>query len=1178
MTPAEEPCYFTCTLGQATEINKDRAAPFQNINEFIDQQADAVPNLPAVGFAEFKENDTGDSRSHCFSFQDVHRGTSFSAQVLDRLLQQNRGSKAQKTVALLSPSCPEFLFAWLGLIRLGYGVLLLAPQCQPSAVAHLCNECHVETLFVERTYADLAGRSAESFAEVHKRQLACLDLGFETTSADFLKALREPVGSRFDVPASDQSSVAYLHHTSGTSTGLPKSIPQSHRAAICVLPRFKDASDHATFTTTPLYHGGVADLFRAWTSNAMIWLFPGRGVPITAKNILKCLDQAATCNEQSNTPRVTYFASVPYVLQMLASDAKGLQALQSMDIAGVGGAALPPEVGDDLVTKGVNLISRFGSAECGFLMSSHRSYAADNEWQYLRATHGSNAIAFESRDDGLSELVVLPNWPHRVDIYSVDSSFPTTDACQAKTNRPDGSYTTSDLFLPHPSIPNAWKYHSRADSQLTLITGKKFDPAPFEAAIATSALLDDVLIFGNGRPFPGALLLRSAAGADASDDELVAALAPAIEKLNSESQDHARLARSLLVPIAHGENRLEKSSKGTVLRNRAEETYSDVIDAAYANLYGAVKRDVADAEVPPTIARTVASIVGKGEVNPETDLFAYGVDSVASIQIRYTLNQLLPERADDLPLNVVEDCGTVARLSDFILAARRGETMEADEDELQVMRDLADQYGDFTTSPAIPSAPETSHSDAQDPSANVGAVVLLTGATGALGAHILDLLRADPGTHKIYCLARGASSHAAHERVSKSLEARGLARLASAADDGDAKVTVIQARLSDARLGLGAATHAALAAQVTTVLHVAWAVNFRMRLRSFVADHIAGCRHLLDLAHLAAQRHHRRIAFAFCSSVASVSALASASTVSESRSHEPADASTLGYARSKWVAEDVCARAHEQLRDAGVRVGVFRVGQLAGDTARGVWNASEAWPTLLGSARATGCLPRLHGEPLAWLPVDVAAAAMVQGAAALLAGEHAVSTASGTVGDGTSVVPVYHVVNDAAPAPSWADALAWLTRLDVPFDAVEPRIWLARLEALQRSRPSHPALRLLGVWRAAYGDGGAGDSSEAAAAPAADSLTSNDTNNGSNDATPTPFVTQRSRATMPALRGVRAVDEAYFGRLWRWIAANVGDGGEGGNDDDEEAPRGTRACGERSAAARARKGDAEEKQ
>ena len=56
-----------------------------------------------------------------------------------------------------------------------------------------------------------------------------------------------------------ESDVAYLHHTSGTSTGLPKSIPQTHHAAVDVPPTFSDCHEKATFTTTPLYYGGAAD-------------------------------------------------------------------------------------------------------------------------------------------------------------------------------------------------------------------------------------------------------------------------------------------------------------------------------------------------------------------------------------------------------------------------------------------------------------------------------------------------------------------------------------------------------------------------------------------------------------------------------------------------------------------------------------------------------------------------------------------------------------------------------------------------------------------------------------------------------------------------------------------------------------------------------------------------------
>lgn len=42
-----------------------------------------------------------------------------------------------------------------------------------------------------------------------------------------------------------------------------------------------------------------------------------------------------------------------------------LRALRDMDIVGYGGAQLPEAVGNALVANGVNLVSRFGSTECG---------------------------------------------------------------------------------------------------------------------------------------------------------------------------------------------------------------------------------------------------------------------------------------------------------------------------------------------------------------------------------------------------------------------------------------------------------------------------------------------------------------------------------------------------------------------------------------------------------------------------------------------------------------------------------------------------------------------------------------------------------------------------------------------------------------------------------------------
>lgn len=184
-----------------------------------------------------------------------------------------------------------------------------------------------------------------------------------------------------------ETDLDVLYHTSGTS-GMPKPIPQTHFEAIGVLPCLSDGRGNASFTTTPLYHGGMADVLRAWTSNALIWLFPGKDVPITPANILKSIQMAqeATQSEQPHEiPPVKYFSSVPFVLQMLAADEEGMKILKGMDIVGVGGAALPAAAGDDLVAKGVNLISRYGSMECGCKYNKKESSISHADIKSLNA-------------------------------------------------------------------------------------------------------------------------------------------------------------------------------------------------------------------------------------------------------------------------------------------------------------------------------------------------------------------------------------------------------------------------------------------------------------------------------------------------------------------------------------------------------------------------------------------------------------------------------------------------------------------------------------------------------------------------------------------------------------------------------------------------------------------------
>ncbi|KKY19536.1 putative nrps-like enzyme [Diplodia seriata] len=772
--------YFVCTLGQAASLGGGKSS-FNNINEFLDLQAQSLKRWN-------------------ITFSELRNGSLLVADIINRKLGEHLNGR--QTVGLLSPSSPTFVFIWLALIRLGHSVLLVAPQCQPPAIAHLLRLCSASTLFHDLSLETLAAKTAKT-AETSTLSTISLSSVIPT---DLFSSLKTPIQpSTLPAHPIQQTDIAFLFHTSGTSSGLPKPIPQTHRGAACALPQALPGAGRdgaATFTTTPLYHGGIADCFRAWTSGAPAWLFPAHALPVTAANVCACLDAAALESAISSPskgsggdddsgycPPVRYFSCVPYVLQLLDADASGagLARLRGMALVGVGGAALPADVGDRLVERGVRLVSRYGSAECGFLMSSHREYdKGDREWQYLREA---------------------------------------------------GSFATADLMIPHPTIPDAWKYHSRADAQLTLITGKKFDPSPLESAMTASPLLDDVLIFGNGRPFPGALLFRSESSAVMSDEELIDAVKSLVEKLNEESQQHARIPRNMLVPMAHDPGALEKSSKGTVMRGKAEEKYADLVESSYSKLSVGDGSMIPDEDVAGFIVGLIESVVSKpGKLGEDDDLFSYGVDSVACMQIRYGLNQLLPKSSSELPLSVVEDCGTVQRLSSFMLKLRHGESYEESEDELELVLSLVEKYGNFD---GIRQDGSTTTNGAVNGQGNRD-VVVLTGATGALGAHILHLYRASNQTSKIYCLARGSDAHAARERVDKALTEKRLPGLTASEHAGNSKIVVLQSQLGEANLGLTDETYARIAAETTVVMHIAWSVNFRMRLRSFEKDNIAG--------------------------------------------------------------------------------------------------------------------------------------------------------------------------------------------------------------------------------------------------------------------------------------------------------------------------------------------------
>jgi hypothetical protein len=106
------------------------------------------------------------------------------------------------------------------------------------------------------------------------------------------------------------------------------------------------------------------------------------------------------------------------------------------------------------------------------LLSSHRDYATEKDWEYLRNDSAyADALQFEKVSGGVGEdkfeMVVTDRWRSKV------SQPPSTECYaddQTKTNREDGSYATGDLYQPHPTKQNVWRYAGRGDDVIVMVS------------------------------------------------------------------------------------------------------------------------------------------------------------------------------------------------------------------------------------------------------------------------------------------------------------------------------------------------------------------------------------------------------------------------------------------------------------------------------------------------------------------------------------------------------------------------------------------------------------------------------------------------------------------------------------------------------------------------------------
>ncbi|MGV9570665.1 thioester reductase domain-containing protein [Streptomyces nigra] len=233
--------------------------------------------------------------------------------------------------------------------------------------------------------------------------------------------------------------------------------------------------------------------------------------------------------------------------------------------------------------------------------------------------------------------------------------------------------------------------------------------------------------------------------------------------------------------------------------------------------------------------------------------------------------------------------------------------------------------------------------------------VLLTGATGFLGSHmLLDLLRHSDA--HVYCLIRAADEEAAVARLGDALKGYALPW----SSEVRRRVTVLPGDIREPRLGLSAGVWDRLAEELDSVVSVAAAVDFLRGYPSLRASNVLGS---LTLAELAATGRPKPLHH--ISSVAVFNEVGIPS-MGEDDPFAHVDRLVAGYDQSKWAAEVALRRA----RDHGLVVTALRPGGIGGHTRTGAYNPQDLSSGLLSAFARFRSVPAfryLNAAPVDWV-------------------------------------------------------------------------------------------------------------------------------------------------------------------------------------------------------------------
>jgi amino acid adenylation domain-containing protein/thioester reductase-like protein len=493
-------------------------------------------------------------------------------------------------------------------------------------------------------------------------------------------------------------------------------------------------------------------------------------------------------------------------------------------------------------------------------------------------------------------------------------------------------YKTGDLarYLPDGNI----EYLGRLDYQVK-VRGFRIELGEIEAALVTHPAVREAVVMA--WPATGA----------GGGTRLIAYFVPDGRPVSSPGELHRFLEDRLpdyMIPAAFVKlDAMPLTSSGKV--NRRVLPAPDVQRPDLAITYVSPRNPVEE-----LLATLWANVLGLEQIGIHDGFFELGGHSLLAAQLVFQIRDTFHV---ELPLRTFFENATIAKLATTISAIQQVGSAAATTAAI-----VPDLEAEAVLEPGI--RPPTSPTDLAEP--GEARVIFLTGATGFLGAFLLDELlrqtRAD-----IYCLVSTLDAETAHSEIQRNLKLYSLWRPELAS-----RIVPVVGDLAQSYLGFSKQRFRELGERIDLVYHCGALVNMIYPYYRLKPPNVGGTQEVIRLAAQKAAPLH------YISTLSVFDALGcyGKQPIQEEQELTHGECVLNGYAQSKWVAEKLVAAA----RKRGLPACIYRLGTVIGDSRTGAWNTGDYVARFIKGCIQLGSMP-VQDKLWRLAPVDYVSQAIV---------------------------------------------------------------------------------------------------------------------------------------------------------------------------------------------------------